>query len=302
MKPVRVALFAPGINTKVMSKAIGAGVDAVILDLEDSVPIAAKLEARALVATVIDGCAATPGPAIFVRANGAATGYLADDLAAVVRPGLDAVMLPKAMKFSPGSSTKFQPVDEDPTAQTFVARNIAPGQPIEFTVSGTGAMPREAQGAPSGGEAQGGAMGGSPDGPGETVAAPSGAGADTRPGGGLGVPVGGEDPINKYRWWILGGLSVILAIAAGVLLRKPATPLPAPVPAGHFAAVPPPPPNYAAVSAAANAPASMLAVLKEELFSLETERLEGKISDAEYVQLKAAFETVLRRTLARQPQ
>ncbi len=136
-----------------------------------------------------------------------------------------AVMLPKAMKFSPGGSTKFQPVDEDPTAQTFVARNIAPGQPIEFTVSGTGAMPREAQGAPSGGEAQGGgAMGGSPDGPGETVAAPSGAGADTRPGGGLGVPVGGEDPINKYRWWILGGLSVILAIAAGVLLRKPSSP------------------------------------------------------------------------------
>ena len=96
MKPVRVALFAPGINTKVMSKAIAAGVDAVILDLEDSVPIASKLEARSLVATVIDGCAATPGPAIYVRVNGAVTDYLASDLAAVVRPGLDAVMLPKA--------------------------------------------------------------------------------------------------------------------------------------------------------------------------------------------------------------
>jgi citrate lyase subunit beta/citryl-CoA lyase len=96
MKPVRVALFAPGINTRVMTKAIGAGVDAVILDLEDSVPIASKAEARPLVATVIDGCVVTPGPAIYVRVNGAATGYLADDLAAVVRPGLDAVMLPKA--------------------------------------------------------------------------------------------------------------------------------------------------------------------------------------------------------------
>lgn len=96
MKPVRVALFAPGINTKVMSKAIGAGVDAVILDLEDSVPIASKAESRSLVATVIDGCAATPGPAIYVRVNGAVTDYLSDDLAAVVRPGLDAVMLPKA--------------------------------------------------------------------------------------------------------------------------------------------------------------------------------------------------------------
>lgn len=95
MKPVRVALFAPGINTKVMSKAIAAGVDAVILDLEDSVPIASKAEARSLVATVIDGCAATPGPAVYVRVNGAATGYLAADLE-VVRLGLAAVMLPKA--------------------------------------------------------------------------------------------------------------------------------------------------------------------------------------------------------------
>jgi citrate lyase subunit beta/citryl-CoA lyase len=96
MKPVRVALFAPGINTKVMSKALGAAVDAVILDLEDSVPIASKAEARGLVASAIDGSLANPGPANFVRVNGATTGYLADDLAAVVRPGLAAVMLPKA--------------------------------------------------------------------------------------------------------------------------------------------------------------------------------------------------------------
>lgn len=96
MKPVRVALFAPGINTKLMTKALGAGVDAVILDLEDSVPIASKVEARSLVASVIDGAAATPGPAIFVRVNGATTDLLPGDLAAVVRAGLVAVMLPKA--------------------------------------------------------------------------------------------------------------------------------------------------------------------------------------------------------------
>ena len=96
MKPVRVALFAPGINSKVMSKALAASVDAVILDLEDSVPIASKAEARKLVAGAIDGSLGNPGPANFVRVNGASTGYLADDLAAVVRPGLAAVMLPKA--------------------------------------------------------------------------------------------------------------------------------------------------------------------------------------------------------------
>ena len=78
-----------------MTKAIASGADAVILDLEDSVPLHAKADARALVAKVIDA-AARPGPAIYVRVNSAATAFLADDIAAVVRPGLDAVMLPKA--------------------------------------------------------------------------------------------------------------------------------------------------------------------------------------------------------------
>lgn len=80
-----------------MTKALESGADAVILDLEDSVPVAAKAEARGLVATVIEGAAARPrGAAVFVRVNAVATGLLADDLAAVVRPGLDAIFLPKA--------------------------------------------------------------------------------------------------------------------------------------------------------------------------------------------------------------
>lgn len=80
-----------------MAKALEAGADAVIFDLEDSVPTAAKAEARVLVAKAIDSAAAAPsGPAMFVRTNGAATGLLDDDLAAIVRPGLAAVMLPKA--------------------------------------------------------------------------------------------------------------------------------------------------------------------------------------------------------------
>ena len=100
MKPVRIALFAPGTRERVMTKALESGADAVILDLEDSVPIAAKAEARALVAKVLDSVAAAraarPGPAIFVRVNGSATGLLADDLASVARPGLNAILLPKA--------------------------------------------------------------------------------------------------------------------------------------------------------------------------------------------------------------
>jgi citrate lyase subunit beta/citryl-CoA lyase len=79
-----------------MAKALESGADAVILDLEDSVPVASKAEARVLVRKAIDGVAAASRPLIFVRTNGTATGLLADDLAAVVCSGIDAVMLPKA--------------------------------------------------------------------------------------------------------------------------------------------------------------------------------------------------------------
>lgn len=97
MKPVRTPLFAPGIKERVITKALESGADSVILDLEDSVPIASKAEARTLIAGVIDGAAKlATRPAIFVRVNGASTGLLMDDLYAVVRPGLDAILLAKA--------------------------------------------------------------------------------------------------------------------------------------------------------------------------------------------------------------
>jgi citrate lyase beta subunit len=71
-----------------MSKAIGAGVDAVILDLDDSVTVAAKPEVWPLVAAAICAqVAAAAEPAVYVRSNGAATGQLADDLETIVRTG-----------------------------------------------------------------------------------------------------------------------------------------------------------------------------------------------------------------------
>ena len=81
-----------------MSKALESGADAVILDLEDSVALAAKPEARGFVVKAIGGTTAPGargGPAVFVRTNGAATGLLDDDLAAIVRPGLAAVLMSK---------------------------------------------------------------------------------------------------------------------------------------------------------------------------------------------------------------
>jgi citrate lyase subunit beta/citryl-CoA lyase len=109
VKPVRIALFAPGSKERVMTKALESSADAVLLDLEDSVPIAAKAEARSLVAKVIDGVAAAGtgrvGPAIFVRVNSAASGLLDDDLAGIVRPGLDAIFVPKVESVSEVQNT-----------------------------------------------------------------------------------------------------------------------------------------------------------------------------------------------------
>ena len=231
-----------------------------------------------------------------------------------------AIIMPKSMKFTGSVSTPFQPINDDANAQTFLAKNVPAAQPVEFTVSGTGAMPREAQGGETG-SAQGGPAAGSSasggpsqDQPASPEAGSAAAANDTRPGGGLGNPIDTPDPLSKYRWWILGGLSLVLAAAAAFFLRTQ-SPAAAMAPAGALAFTAAP---FAAASTEtfANAgglvpaaqlqqPASasgapLLAALKDELFALETERLEGKLTEADYTQLKGAFEIVLRRALNRQ--
>ncbi|MGH2856390.1 MAG: HpcH/HpaI aldolase/citrate lyase family protein [Solirubrobacteraceae bacterium] len=90
---IRSYLYAPGSNPRVMEKALAAGADAVILDLEDSVSPEDKLVARAQVAALIE--AARDGRELHVRVNGGSRGADLDDLAAVTAPGLTGVRLPK---------------------------------------------------------------------------------------------------------------------------------------------------------------------------------------------------------------
>ena len=199
-----------------------------------------------------------------------------------------AIMMPKSMTFKGGNSTSYNPVTEETTAQTYVARNVSPSQPLGFTVSGTGQMPRDTP-APTA-DAAGGTGGGQDAGAGGGTAA-----SDTRPGGGLGNPVdpgATNDPWAKYRWWILGGLGLVLAAGAGVMLKRPAGAGVAPGAGGLTAGGP----GHAGGMANGN---STLTVLKEEMFTLETDRLQGKISEAEYAEHKLALEQVLRRVLGR---
>ncbi|MGB9406890.1 MAG: carboxypeptidase regulatory-like domain-containing protein, partial [Terracidiphilus sp.] len=104
-----------------------------------------------------------------------------------------------------------------------------------------------------------------------------------------GNPINTPDPLSKYKWYILTLLFLLLAAAAAFLLRKPATGTTA-VAAGTAQAL--------ASPAAKNA--ALLNALKEELFALESDKIAGKITPAEYAELKAALETVLKRALKRQ--
>ena len=90
--PLRSFLFAPGNHARRVEKALTLDADAVILDLEDAVATAEKPATRALIA------AALPRPrraALYVRVNAVDTVFCYGDLTAVVRPGLDGIILPK---------------------------------------------------------------------------------------------------------------------------------------------------------------------------------------------------------------
>ena len=92
MVTLRSFLFVPGDSEKKLGKGAGSGADALILDLEDSVAPGRKALARDLVADHLLQNRA--GPRNWVRINSLDEGGISD-LAAIVRPGLSGVMIPK---------------------------------------------------------------------------------------------------------------------------------------------------------------------------------------------------------------
>lgn len=90
---MRSFLFVPGDSARKFEKARSGDADALILDLEDSVALSAKAEAREAVAGMLAG--ARSGPALFVRVNALDTGMTLDDLAAVMPQAPDGIVLPK---------------------------------------------------------------------------------------------------------------------------------------------------------------------------------------------------------------
>jgi len=94
---MRSLLFVPANDAKKLDKAMACGADALIVDLEDSIPAQGKANARTSAAAFISEAGkAEHRPRLLVRINGFATGLADADLDAVVPARPDAIMLPKA--------------------------------------------------------------------------------------------------------------------------------------------------------------------------------------------------------------
>jgi len=193
------------------------------------------------------------------------------------------VMLPKTMQFTGAAGTDFKAM-KDPRqsdALVQVASNTQVGQPLAFKISGTGALGQagdDSQGNPA---------------PADSATAAT-TGRDARPGGGLGPPIEAPDPLEKYRWYILGGFG--LALAAGAVYitgRSRAASVP------DFAASDIQLPDMPARLPASGRSGLLLEALKDELFQLEVEHKQGGISRQEYERARAALDQTLERALKR---
>jgi citrate lyase subunit beta/citryl-CoA lyase len=93
-EPLRTWLLVPGNKQTMLEKARAVNADAVILDLEDSVPVGEKEAARATVRRALEE--GSYAPQVIVRVNGFATGLTEDDLKGAFGPGVAGICLPRA--------------------------------------------------------------------------------------------------------------------------------------------------------------------------------------------------------------
>jgi hypothetical protein len=146
----------------------------------------------------------------------------------------------------------------------------------------------------------------------EQTSPPADAQAGPRPGGGLGPPIDAPDPLQKYQWWILGGLAALLLLggvyvasrqqaAARALQRKKTGSSPTAMQEDDDfepAEIAPASPR----SSNLRSSSMLMEGIKEELFQIEVERKQGQISQSEYETAKAALDQTLERALKREAQ
>jgi len=176
------------------------------------------------------------------------------------------VAAPDSIKFAASDSALYESKTNPQfkSVNFFIAKNVTPKQKVAFAISGTGAMPREQEQASA------------PD----TNGRP---GEPSGPGGGMGVPNERPDPLHSGQWLFLGVLSLFLA-AGGVFVYTSNQ-------------------NVAATGGTAipqDRSALLMEAMKEEVFQLESDRLQGKINPQDYQTAKAALDKTLQRAVQRQ--
>jgi hypothetical protein len=196
------------------------------------------------------------------------------------------VVLPKTMTFKAAHPGVFQNIQNPNQGDTIVevAQQTKPGQSLGFTVQGIGTINDSPGETAAGAAAQ---QDQQQDQSSSSAPAQAGGRGDTRPGGGLGVPIDAPDALQKYRWPILGTFALLLAVGGWVVTKRQPGPAgvstlaarPAATSTDHHAVTPPiSVPATPTVGATVAKPSMLLEALKEELFQLEVERKQGKIT------------------------
>jgi len=113
-------------------------------------------------------------------------------------------IVPKSMQFEAAPNTNYQSMNDpqQPDANVQVAQGAQVGQTLAFKISGEGVLQARNE------------NGGAPNQP------SSSADNDSRPGGGLGPPIDAPDPLQKYRWPILGALALALVVGGVVVAKR----------------------------------------------------------------------------------
>ncbi|MEO0545885.1 MAG: CoA ester lyase [Pseudomonadota bacterium] len=94
---MRSALFIPGDSDRKLAKGLGSGADCLLIDLEDSVALDNKPQARAVALDFLKTASTEPlRPLLYVRINAFDTALSDDDLAAVMPGKPDGIILPKS--------------------------------------------------------------------------------------------------------------------------------------------------------------------------------------------------------------
>jgi len=177
------------------------------------------------------------------------------------------VVVPGGMNFTAFDASVYQP-NKDPQIKDvtlYLVKSPQPAQQLAFEVTGTGVIPQQNDQAPA-----------------NAAGAPRSEG----PGGGMAPPNDRPDPLQNGQWLFLGVLAIFLA-AGGVYV--------------YTANVNEPQLKSASGKKSKGRSGLLLDAMKEEVFQLEADRINGRINGKDYETAKAALDKTLQRAMQRQP-